>query len=106
MEKALEIDHVSPRGFTDQIDKDLRIFLSRSLQIPVHLWGIRQTLREIKKRYPKLYRDHGDDIKKYFSEFTKMKTDINKKDCAYLMERAQRLTETVDKALSKKRGTR
>lgn len=105
MEKALEVEHVSPRGFADQIDKDLRIFLSRSLKIPAHIWGIGQILSEIKKRYPKIYRDHGDDIKKYFSEFAKTKSDIKKSDGIYLMERAQNLTEIIDEALSqKKRG--
>lgn len=105
MEKALEVEHVSPRGFADQIDKDLKIFLSRSLQIPAHIWGAGQTIREIKKRYPKLYRDYGDDIKKYYSEFAKTKDDIKKSDGLYLMDRAQKLTETIDEALSvKKRG--
>lgn len=102
MEKALEVDHVSPRGFADQIDKDLRIFLSRRMQIPAHIWAVGQILKEIKKKYPKLYRDHGEDIKKYFSEFTKTKDDIQKKDCMYLMERTQKLTETIDLVLQKR----
>jgi hypothetical protein len=106
MEKALEIEHVSPRGFADQIDTDLKIFLSRSLLFPAHIWSIRETINEIKRKYPKLYRDHGDEIKKYFSEFTKSKSEINKKDALYLMERAQKLTETIEKSISKKRGPR
>lgn len=105
MEKALEIDHVSPRGFADQVDKDLRIFMSRSMQLPAHLWSVREILKEIKKKYPKLYRDHGDDIKKYFSEFSKTKDDIQKKDSLYFMERTQKLAEVIDEALvQKKRG--
>ncbi len=105
MEKALEVEHISARGFADQIDKDLKIFLSRSLHIPAHIWGIRQILKEIKKRYPKIYRDHGDDIKKYFSEFAKTKSDIKKSDGLYLMDHAQKLTEIIDEALShKKKG--
>jgi len=105
MEKALEVEHISPRGFADQIDKDFKIFLSRSLHIPAHIWTASQTLREIKKKYPKLYRDYGDDIKKYYSEFAKIKDDIKKSDGLYFMDRAQKLTETIDEALSvKKRG--
>ena len=104
MEKALEIDHVSPRGFADQIDKDFKIFLSRSLQIPAHIWGTKEILKEINKKYPKFYRDHGDDVKKYFSEFSKLKTEVKKKDCAYLIEIAQKLTDTVDASLPQKRG--
>jgi hypothetical protein len=106
MEKALEIDHVSPRGFVDQIDKDLRIYLSRTLQIPAHLWSIREILRELKRKHKKLYRDHGVEIKKYFSEFTKLKGEVQKKDGLYLMGHAQKLTEAIDRAISKKRGAR
>lgn len=106
MEKALEIDHVSPRGFADQIDKDLKIFLSRTLLIPAHMWNTKTILKEIKRKYPKLYRDNGDDIIKYFSEFAKTTTYIKKKDSLYLMERAQKLTETIDEAAGKKRGAR
>lgn len=102
MEKALEVDHVSARGFADQLDKDLRIFLSRRMQFPAHIWPEKQILKEIKKKYPKLYRDHGDDIKKYFSEFNKTKNDIQKKDCIYLMERTQKLTEIIDVTLQKR----
>jgi hypothetical protein len=106
MEKALEIGHVSPRGFVDQVDKDLRIYLSRSLQLPAHLWKINVILKEIKRKHPRLYRDHGVEIKKYFSEFTKLKGEVQKKDGIYLMELAQKLTEAVDEATSKKRGAR
>lgn len=102
IEKALEVDHISPRGFIDQVDKDWRIFLSRSMQFPAHLWATRETLKEIKKRYPRLYRDHGDDIKKYFSEFAKSKDDVQKKDCIYLMTRTQSLAEIVDEGLAQK----
>lgn len=105
MEKALEVGHVSERGFADQIDKDFRVYLSRTLHLPAHIWKSNQTLNEIKKRYPKVNRDHGDDIKKYFSEFSKIQSDVKKKDCYYLMERAQKLTEEIDESLSqKKRG--
>ena len=105
MERALEVDHVSPQGFSDQLDNDFRIYLSRSMNFPAHLWSIPEIISEIKKRYPKVYRDYGDDLKKYFSEFAKTKNNIQKKDCLYLMERAQKLTETLETALmQKKRG--
>lgn len=107
MEKALEIGHVSPQGFAFQVDKDFKIFLSRSLQFPAHIWDAGQTIKEIKKKYPKLYRDHGDDIKKYYSEFSKTKNDIKKSDCQYLIDRTQKLTETIDESIAvKKRGQR
>jgi len=106
MERALDVDHVSPRGFVDQVDHDLRIFLSRSLQVPAHVWTVGQTMREIKKKYPKLYRDHGDEIKKYFSEFTKMKTEVQKKDCLYFMVMAQKLTETIEEVMTPRRSSR
>jgi hypothetical protein len=102
MEKALEVDHVSARGFADQLDKDLRIFLSRRMQFPAHIWSTKQILKEIKNKYPKLYRDHGEDIQKYFSEFNKTKEGIQKKDCFYLMERIQKLTEIIDVTLQKR----
>lgn len=106
MEKALDVDHVSPNGFADQLDKDFRVYLSRSLYFPAHLWTISQIFKEIRKKYPKLYRDHKDDLSKYFAEFTRTKANIQKKDCLYLLGRAQKLAEDIDTALAKKKRGR
>lgn len=102
MERALEVDHISANGFIDQIDSDMRVYLSRALQLPIHKWGIDKSLSEIKSKYPKIYRDYGSEIQKYQSEVLKTKKNVQKKDCIYVLDLTQNLLEKIDSAVSAK----
>lgn len=105
LEKSLNVGSISAKDFVIQLNQEFRIYLSRTMQFPAHIFEIPRIIKYIKSRYPKVYRDHGDNIKKYFSEFSKIKS-IEQKDCQFFITRVQKLIETLDKAQSKKRGAR
>jgi hypothetical protein len=101
LEKYMDGEGFSAVNFSGRLQKEFLVFLSRSFQLPIHLWKDSQALREIKKKYPKIARDHQEELKTYLAEFEKSKKDLNKKDCDFLQREAQKLVEAIDASLEK-----
>ncbi len=108
LDKSLNAGSISPKEFVIRLDKEFRIYISRTMQFPAHIFAIPRILKFIKARYPKVYRDEGESIKKYFAELSKLSglENIEPKDSKFFVNRIQTLIETLNKAQQTKRGTR
>lgn len=52
-----------------------RLFLTRRFQVPAMEWGDRLILKEIKKYHPEIFKDHSEELKTLFKEYSRALVD-------------------------------
>lgn len=96
------VEKINEKEFVVELNKQLRLFLTREFKVPAFEWPILEVLKEIKKKHYRFYKLFSANILKFFNEIESSK--ISKKDISFFTEEVQKLVEDIDVELKRKRG--
>lgn len=82
------------------INRAFRVYLARKFQIPTLAWSDRVILKDFKKRFPKLYRNHGSLLTKALFEINQAlhhMDRVKEKDLEQYIELIRRCVDSLEK---------
>ena len=83
-----------------ELDRVLRLYLVRQLQVPALNWSGRQIVREIKHRHKSVFKSVGSEIEQTLREFEKAlrpKVKVGMLDCNQFHQMSRRMVEQIYK---------
>lgn len=89
-----------------EVDHAFRVYLIRSFKIPALQWSNRLILKEMKKYHRLVYKDFGQELKKYIIEIDKAKEAADRlksQDLVQLTENLRLLIEKIERRGAQKR---
>jgi hypothetical protein len=82
----------------EEMEKTYRIFIGRSFQVPALQWREDVFLKDIRKRYPGLFAEKGDEMKKIFHEYERAKnhtSTMKAKDIIQILDLSRKSADAI-----------
>lgn len=95
-------------AITNDLDREFRLFVLRSFEVPALDWGDGEIVTDIRKRYRKLPSVSVDALRKTLRELTRLKTQpsVQAKDVEQLHRMSLDAVERLDSALAHEQAKR
>ena len=73
-----EEENLLARNYLRDLEREFKMYLVRQLLVPATEWNIRLTMKEIKSRHRKIYKDQGPQIERLLREFSKASKNVER----------------------------
>lgn len=95
---AAEKEHI--KQCLEETHRMLRLFLTRRYQVPAMEWSDRLILKDLKKYYPKVSHEYGDELKKLLNEYARGfqdKANLKEQDVLNIATNTRLLIEKLER---------
>ena len=94
----------SAREYFFELDRVLRLYFVRQLQIPALSWGSRQVIGEVKHRHKLIFKNVGLEIEQTLREFekaVKSQVEVGMVDCNQFHQMSRRVVEQIHQVVER-----